>query len=126
MNNESIKLELPSKPDYVGVVRLTTSAIANNIGLDIEGIEDVKVAIAEACTNALGKKDELYIKYEIEKDKFIIEVKDVVEEVGEDEKEKELGILIIKSLMDQVNFSKKGIRMIKNIEDGINEEASSL
>ncbi len=121
MNNEVIKLVLPSKPDYVGVVRLTTSAIANNIGLDIEGIEDVKVAIAEACTNALGKKDELYINYKIEKDKFIMEVKDVTEDIGESEKEKELGILIIKSLMDEVSFSKEGIKMIKNIEDGIDE-----
>lgn len=118
---ENIKLVLPSKPDYVGVARLTTSAIANNIGLNIEEIEDVKVVIAEACTNALGKKDELYISYQIKKDEFIINVKDVSEDIGEDEKEKELGILIIKSLMDQVIFSDVGIKMIKNIEDGIHE-----
>ncbi len=33
-------------------------------------------------------------------------------------KELELGILIIKSLMDEVNFSEKGVEMIKYIEDG--------
>lgn len=118
---ENVKLILPSKPDYVGVARLTTSAIANNIGLNIEEIEDMKVVIAEACTNALGKDDKLYINYQIEKDKLTTEVKDVSEDVGENEKEKELGILIIKSLMDQVIFSEEGIKMIKNIEDGINE-----
>lgn len=118
---ENVNLVLPSKPDYVGVARLTTSAIANNIGLNIEEIEDMKVVIAEACTNALGKKDELYINYQIKKDEFIIKVKDVSEDIGEDEKEKELGILIIKSLMDQVIFSEVGIKMIKNIEDGIDE-----
>lgn len=121
MDNEVIKLELPSKPDYVGVIRLTTSAIANNIGLNIEEIEDLKVSIAEACTNALGKRDKLCIKYKIQQDKLIVKVEDATEKVGENEKEKELGILIIESLMDEVVFSEKGIKMIKYTEDGIDE-----
>lgn len=116
MKKEVIKLEVPSKPGYIGVVRLTTSAIANNVGLNIEEIDDVKVSIAEACINALEKKENLYISYEILGDKLIIEVEDVVENV--EESEKELGILIIKSLMDDVEFSNKGIRMIKYVEDG--------
>ena len=33
-------------------------------------------------------------------------------------KEIELGILIIKSLMDEVNFDEEGVEMIKYIEDG--------
>jgi serine/threonine-protein kinase RsbW len=116
MKKEVIKLEVPSKPGYIGVVRLTTSAIANNVGLNIEEIDDVKVSIAEACINAIEKKENLYISYEILGDKLIIEVEDVVENV--EESEKELGILIIKSLMDDVEFSNKGIRMIKYVEDG--------
>ncbi len=121
MDRENIKLEVPSKPDYIGVVRLTTSAIANNLGLNIEEIEDIKVSIAEACINALEKEDKVYIEYEVSKENLTMYVKNVTEKVGKDEKEKELGILIIKSLMDQVEFSEKGIKMIKNIKDGTDE-----
>jgi serine/threonine-protein kinase RsbW len=122
MDKETVELRVPSKPDYVSVVRLTTSAIASNADLNIDDIDDIKVAIAEACINALDKSEEIYIKYEILQDKLIIFVKNVSEKISEDisdKKERELGILIIKSLMDEVEFTGDGVKLIKNIEDGI-------
>lgn len=120
MENDLIKLTVPNKPDYVGVVRLTTSAIASRIGFNIEEIEDIKVAIAEACIDALDKSEDLCIEYKVCLDKLVIYVRNVTEgEKGsEKSKEKELGILIIKSLMDEVIFNDQGIEMIKYIEDG--------
>lgn len=119
MENDLIKLTIPNKPDYVGVVRLTTSAIASRIGFNIEEIEDIKVAIAEACIDALDKSEDLCIEYKVCLDKLIIYVRNVTEdESSEKSKEKELGILIIKSLMDEVIFNEQGIEMIKFIEDG--------
>ncbi len=121
MKKDIIKLTIASKPDYISVVRLTSSAIANNIGLNIDDIEDIKVSIAEACINALDKADEINIQFQIEEDKLIMKV-DNVSPCKDDEidlnKEIELGILIIESLMDEVNFSEKGVEMIKYIEDG--------
>lgn len=122
MDKETVELRVPSKPDYVSVVRLTTSAIASNADLNIDDIDDIKVAIAEACINALDKSEEIYIKYEILQDKLIIFVRNVSEKISEDisdKKERELGILIIKSLMDEVEFTGDGVKLIKNIEDGI-------
>ncbi|MBE6082927.1 MULTISPECIES: ATP-binding protein [Tissierellales] len=122
MDKETVELRVPSKPDYVSVIRLTTSAIASNADLNIDDIDDIKVAIAEACINALDKSEEIYIKYEILQDKLIIFVKNVSEKISEDisdKKERELGILIIKSLMDEVEFTGDGVKLIKNIEDGI-------
>ena len=120
MENDLIKLTVPNKPDYVGVVRLTTSAIASRIGFNIEEIEDIKVAIAEACIDALDKSEDLYIEYKVCLDKLAIYVKNVTEDEKSSErsKEKELGILIIKSLMDEVIFNDQGIEMIKIIEHG--------
>jgi serine/threonine-protein kinase RsbW len=121
MKKDIIKLTIASKPDYISVVRLTSSAIANNIGLNIDDIEDIKVSIAEACINALDKADEINIQFQIEEDKLIMKV-DNVSPCKDDEidlnKEIELGILIIESLMDEVNFSEEGVEMIKYIEDG--------
>ncbi|SHI15566.1 ATP-binding protein [Sporanaerobacter acetigenes] len=121
MERDLITLKIPNKPSYVGVIRLTTSSIASQAGLNIEEIEDVKVAIAEACINAMGKSDNFDIEYELYIEKLVISVKNVSEEIDskcEDSKERELGILIIKSLMDEVEFTSDGIKMIKQIEDG--------
>ena len=120
MENDLIKLTVPNKPDYVGVVRLTTSAIASGIGFNIEEIEDIKVAIAEACIDALDKSEDLCIEYKVCLNKLAIYVRNVTEgeKSSEKSKEKELGILIIKSLMDEVIFNDQGIEMIKFIEDG--------
>lgn len=133
-----IKLSVPNKAEYVSIVRLTTSGIANKMGFDIEEIEDIKVAIAEACTNTLehGIDDEnknFDIDFDMHKDKLMITVsgsrngycidnmKDLkIEELGEGG----LGIFIINSLMDEVeiiNDEEKNtkIRMIKYIKDDI-------
>ncbi|HSH35045.1 ATP-binding protein [Schnuerera sp.] len=119
MEKDIFKLTIPSKPDYISVARLTSSSIANKIGFNIEDIDDIKVSIAEACINALDKTNQINIEFQIQEDKFIILVDNVTMYNKDDmKKEMELGILIIKSLMDEVNFSKKGVEMIKYIEDG--------
>lgn len=121
MNKESVILSIPNKPDYISLVRLTSSSICNKCKLNIDEIEDIKVAIAEACINSLcfSSNDNINIKFELEEDKLVILVSDVKEEIPntlEDKKDRELGILIIKSLMDKVIFNEMGIEMIKFIE----------
>lgn len=48
-----IEIKVPAKSEYVGVVRLSTSGIANRMGFSYEDIEDLKVSISEAMTNAV-------------------------------------------------------------------------
>lgn len=45
---DNVKMTLPCKGEYVGVARLTLSAIANRMGFNIEEIEDIKVEIGRA------------------------------------------------------------------------------
>lgn len=129
MIKDVIKLSIPRKPDYVSLVRLTTSGIAHSMGLNIDDIEDIKVCIGEACINSLSvnNSEEIKLVFEVTKDKLTIRVNNV-EEISEeitDEletfKELELGLLIIKSLMDEVYFNEFGIEMIKYIEDDVND-----
>ena len=122
MKKDIITLTIPSKPDYISVIRLTSSSICNTMGFNIEDIEDIKVSISEACINALNNSSEINIVFQIEKDKLIVNVDNVsYENINGKEinKEMELSLLIIESLMDKVNFSDKGVEMIKYIEDGI-------
>ena len=135
---DNIKLTIPSKAEYVSVIRLTASSIASKMGFNIDQIDDIKVAIAEACTNAMEhglkwKDEHLSIDFTIYEDRLCIVVKDtgtgfdtesISEPKVEELRERGLGIFIIKSLMDEVDFiSEEGkgteIRMIKKIEGGI-------
>ncbi len=123
MKSDIFKLTIPSKPDYISVARLTSSSISSKLGFSIDEIEDMKVCISEACTNALERTDEINIKFEITQDQFIITVDDVSLPKNDEEKMKEIhfGILIMTSLMDEVNFVEKGVEMIKYLEDGLDE-----
>jgi len=54
VNGDVIRLQIPARPDYILAVRLAVSAVAQRVGFDIEDIEDIKVASAEACTSLLA------------------------------------------------------------------------
>jgi serine/threonine-protein kinase RsbW len=129
-----LKFSVPGKPEYVGTVRLAISSLANTAGFDIEAVEDIKVAVSEACTNVVchGKpnREECYeVACEVGDGRIIISV---VDRAGgydmanykrpamdmKNPKEGGLGIFIIKALMDEVDiFSELGmgtsIKMVK-------------
>jgi len=120
MPKDSICLNTPSKLNYISLIRLTASSIAHNSKLNIDEIEDIKVCVSEASINVLNftKSDEIAIKFDVYEDKLVIRIKDVSEKISNEEnnyEEGELGLLIIKSLMDHVKFSHDGIEMVKYI-----------
>lgn len=121
MNNDIVTLTVPKRADYMSLIRLTASSIGYNCGFDVDEIEDLKVSIGEACTNSLSfsKEDTIELAYQIQSDKLIIRVVGAVENIVDDlkdERDRKLGILIIRSLMDEVNFNDTGIEMIKFFE----------
>ena len=50
---DTVELIIPCDPKYVTVVRLTVAGVAARSGLTVEDIDDLKVAVSEACTNAI-------------------------------------------------------------------------
>lgn len=113
MTYETIKMEITANPEYVSIIRLTTSGIANKVGFCIDDIEDLKVAISEACTNAIKHSldDRFTIIYSMIENGLTIEIIDngkgydrsVVSEPDIDNlKESGMGLFIIESLMDEV------------------------
>jgi serine/threonine-protein kinase RsbW len=134
---DTLKLMVPGKPEYVRTVRLAVSSLANKVGFDIEAIEDIKVAVSEACSNIVChsdiESDRLYqVVCEMCDDRIEILVED--EGVGFDTnaykepspgqiQEGGLGVFIIRALMDEVNvLSEVGngtrIRMVKYVDSG--------
>ncbi|WP_100374540.1 anti-sigma B factor RsbW [Bacillus sp. FJAT-45037] len=51
---DNIEMKVPAKPEFVGIIRLTVSGIANRLGFTYDDIEDIKIAVAEACTNVVN------------------------------------------------------------------------
>lgn len=124
LNNDIISLKIPSKAKYISLVRLTVSSMVYNAGFDVDEIDDIKVSMAEACINALtfSHDKDIEIEFKLDEESLTIEVGNVLEDIPndiEEKNERELGLLIIKSLMDEVSFTSYGIEMIKYIEDDI-------
>ncbi|GAE36904.1 anti-sigma B factor RsbW [Halalkalibacter akibai] len=131
---DHIQMTVPAKPEYVGVVRLTVSGIANRIGFSYDDIEDMKIAIAEACTNVVNHAYEeggiMNISYYLYEERLEIVVADrgqsfdvgsVRDHLGPidadqpvtDLKEGGLGLFLINTLMDKVEIiNESGIVLV--------------
>ena len=52
--DELVRLEIPARPVFVGVARSVVVAVAAGVdGLDADRVEDLRLAVSEACTNAI-------------------------------------------------------------------------
>jgi serine/threonine-protein kinase RsbW len=130
--SQVVNLKLPSRPEFINIARMNISVIANNMNMNYEVIQDLKVAISEACNNVIlhsESKSHYEIDFIIKKEKLVVEISDFgsgfdIEDYNkpnlENPKESGLGLFIIDSLMDEFKIETKNgngtvIRMIKNI-----------
>lgn len=125
-----IEMKVPAKPEYVGVIRLSLSGIANRMGFSYETIEDLKVAISEAVTNVVSHayrddEGEVNLGFGVYEDRLEVMVadrgksfslKEIHKKIGPvDEAEQHLpiselreggfGLLLIHTLMDKVEIN---------------------
>ena len=137
--SESINVELviPCLSEFVGIARLSVSGIASRMNFSVEDIEDIKIAVSEACTNSVQyayekpENEKIYITSTLYDDRLEIIVADNGKgfdvnsidsnktiEIIPDKLGLGLGITFIKSLMDEAYIesgSDKGttIKMVK-------------
>ena len=127
--SDYIEMKFPSSAEYVGLIRLTLSGVLSRAGASYDQIEDSKIAVSEAVTNAVkhaygeDESGEVLIGFAIYSNKVEIIVADhgqsfnyeeVKEELGpysEDEnvnylREGGLGLFLIETLMDEVYLKK--------------------
>lgn len=126
MKADTIEITIPSKHEYLNVVRLTVSGIANRMGFSYDEIEDIKIALTEACTNSvnhayLDREGKIQINFLIFTDRLEVIVADEGEKFNvqvafeknhridaktpvENLSEGGLGLLLIDTLMDKVEI----------------------
>src|SRR5690349_2559844 len=80
-----VTLTIPCAPEYVGTARLTILGVASRMGFSYDQVEDIRLAVGEACTNAIeraGRRGEgdaegsISIRSQVEPTRLIIEVED--------------------------------------------------
>lgn len=118
-------MKIPCAAEFIAVARLAISGIASRMNFTIEEIEDIKVSLSEACTNAIQhaydnpdpSKDSIELEVTINGDVLEIVIQDSgkgfdiailgTEEQKTRSREKMglgLGLTFIKSLMDSTDF----------------------
>lgn len=83
MNDGVISLAIPAQPEYLSLVRaVVAAAAALDPGLGDDRIEDLRVAVSEATTNAieahanLGSEERINIRCDLGDDRIEVEVQD--------------------------------------------------
>jgi len=50
---EQLRLAIPPDPTYIAMTRMFAGSVARHYGCEEDVVEDVKVAVSEACTNSV-------------------------------------------------------------------------
>jgi serine/threonine-protein kinase RsbW len=114
----TVELKIPAKAEWVAVARLAVAAVASRLHFSVDELEDIKLAVAEACTNCIQRAnddDRIEITSEVFIDEVRLSVRDrsighklesVEKDAGfaEGKRTEELGVFLIRALMDEVRY----------------------
>jgi serine/threonine-protein kinase RsbW len=131
-----VELSIPSRPEYVGVARLAILGVASRMRFSYDEVEDIRLAVGEACTSVLDRVEgqaeapPIQIRCLIDPGKLTVEVTDRVAadaratldaSGGGGPDDVQLGGVLIRILMDEVTADDNGgagthtIRMVKYV-----------
>jgi serine/threonine-protein kinase RsbW len=112
-----VELRIPSRAEWVALARLAAATVANRLRFTIEEIEDVKLAVAEACTEVIaheGHGEFIDLTCEALDDSLRVRVRDsgrhgprISESPNIDFDQARiagLGVFLIRTLMDEVSY----------------------
>jgi serine/threonine-protein kinase RsbW len=114
--SDVVELRIPSRPEWVALARLAVAAVANRSRFSIEEIEDIKLAITEACTAVIQHENHgetIEISCETDDGALRLRVHDAGRHVHapkiaaidfDEARVAGLGVFIIRTLMDEVTY----------------------
>jgi serine/threonine-protein kinase RsbW len=116
--NSLMEISIPNKPEFLRVVRLLVSGYASRWPFSVDEVENIKVAVSEACNSAIqtsaesDREEYIKIKCWYENKQLVFEVKDKTSAAENADEELELeerglGMLLIRTLMDSVDIKSK-------------------
>lgn len=108
MTTELVRLDIPAQPAFVGVARSVIATVATAIeGLDDDRLEDLRLAVSEACTNAVEAGGSRRVVLRASQEDHHLEV--VIEAAGralgsEGMAANGFGLQLLTALVDDVEF----------------------
>ncbi len=106
----------------MGVVRLALSSLARSVGLDEERVGDMKIAVSEACANAVlaheegSLEDPISVRWEDRPDGVIVEIGDRAVAPKEETAELDtqgiatrhvMSLALLESLVERCDFAER-------------------
>lgn len=127
--SQSVKLNLPATADFVDIVRLNLYGIASKMGFSYEEIEDMKVAVSEACNNsvlyAYGEENGVVeVIFNFDDSELAITVKDEGESFERVEQREGAATLHDKDL-NEVQIGGLGFYLMQALMDDVNVTSES-
>lgn len=119
-----VELAMDARPENLALARLALAGIAAGAGASHEVIADLKLAVTEACSNAIqhayrdgGSTEAIVVRYELVGDALAVEVQDwgvgfevaeALDELGnggDDVSERGMGLRIIGAVTDELSVA---------------------
>lgn len=122
--NRTVSMTLPAEAEFIDLVRLTLYGICTKLGFSYEEIEDMKVAVAEACNNVVvhayepGNPGTMEIRFEMLDSGIRISVKDQGNSFNFEEKAQQATSLHHKSI-EEANIGGLGIYLMQALMDEV-------
>jgi len=127
----TVELSIPARPEYVGVARLAILGVASRMRFSYDEVEDIRLAVGEACTGVLDRGEGLpdappiVIRCLVHPDRLSVEVRDTTPgstaDAGATGDDFQLGGVLIRILMDEVTSEEDPgsgqhvVRMVKYV-----------
>ncbi|CAN5567721.1 hypothetical protein BH20ACT2_BH20ACT2_13050 [soil metagenome] len=109
MTVDEIRLALPAVPEYARIARLTVAGLATRIGFTYDEIEDLRIAVGEACSILLGdtgRTGTLTLTYEVAADEISVAATgDFADHEAPDEDTLALSAQILDAVVDEHELS---------------------
>jgi serine/threonine-protein kinase RsbW len=117
VSGEAIHLRFPARPEYLLLARLAVTAVARRMALGRAEVADLKLAVTEACSNAVrhayggGPPGEIELEVAFEDDRLELVVEDhgagirlPLREDGPPSEDGGMGLPLIRAVVDELEI----------------------
>jgi serine/threonine-protein kinase RsbW len=108
---ELVRLDIPAQPAFVGVARAVVATVATSVeGIDDDRLEDLRLAVSEACTNAVEDREaghRVVLSCLLDDDHLDVRIEDASDGFSAEAlAERGWGLQLINALVDDVSFER--------------------